>query len=79
MYTEFIKKRHKTSNKSIDKNQKDVGRAVVNKVHIQVWIPLQLASYIVTVTHNHSYKSNHKPASLRYLLELLVLCTNGYV
>ena len=34
--------------------------AVVNKVHIiQVWIPLQLAPYIVT--HNHPYKSCCKP------------------
>ena len=29
--------------------------AVVNRVHIQLWIPLQLASY--TVTHNHPYIS----------------------
>ena len=38
------------------RNQKDVGLAVINKVHIQVWIPLQLAPYIVI--HNHPYISS---------------------
>ena len=44
--------------------------AVVNKVHIQVWIPLQLAPYIVT--QNHSYISS-------YMLNLLISTTATYV
>ena len=52
--------------KRLHRNQKYVGMAVVNKVHIQVWTPLQLAPYIVT--HNHSYISSCKPELLRYLL-----------
>ena len=32
---------------------------MVNKVHIQAWILLQLAPYIVT--HNHPYISSCKP------------------
>ena len=36
--------------------------AVVNKVHIQAWIPLQLGPYIVT--HNHPYMSSCKPVLL---------------
>ena len=35
--------------------------AVVNKVHIQAWISLQLAPYIVI--HNHPYISSYKPRS----------------
>ena len=41
----------KATSKRFHRNQKDVGMALVNKVRIQVWIPLQLhvAPYIAQV------------------------------
>ena len=68
LYILFCAKIQQEIKKKIHRNQKDVGMAMVNKVHIQVWIPLLLALYIVT--HNHSYISSCKPDLL--LLQLLI-------
>ena len=56
--------------------------AVVNKVHIQVWNPLQLHVAPYIVTHNHPYKSSSKPDLLRSTAATyvgMVMCDNvGY-
>ena len=51
--------------------------AMVNKVHIQAWIPLQLAPYIVT--HNHPYISScsrYQQARLAATYVGIVMCDN---
>ena len=47
---------------------------VVNKVHIQVWIPLQLAPHIFT--HNHPYISSCKLRSTAATYVGKVMCDN---
>ena len=53
---------------------------VINKVHIQVWMPLQLAPYIFT--HNHPYISScsrYQQVRLAATYVGMVMCDNvGY-
>ena len=70
---------YRTSMIDTHRNQKDVGIAVVNKVHIQAWILLQLAPYIVT--HNHPYISScavdiSKSGLQLYTYVRMVMCDN---
>ena len=70
-----IKNEHKQVIKRFHRN--NAGIAVVNKVHIQVWIPLQLAPYIVT--YNHPYISSCNPDLLRSTVATYVgmfMCDN---